>query len=119
MTLGLFPVVAGRCILGRETALQRCVWTEDDWLRIDGGPYPSHRVAGPHLAWQPPPAEPDRDTFERPSLHRYWQSLRRPFDDTWLSLSERPGCLRLKGGESMQSVIGRRWPSRSSQPSRS
>ena len=98
------PVVAGRCMLGRETALQRCVWTEDDWLRIEGGPYPSHRVAGPDLHWQAPLAEPDRDTFESPGLHRYWQSLRRPFDDTRLSLTERPGCLRRKGGESMQST---------------
>ena len=27
----------GRCILGRETAIQRMVWSDDGWLRTDDG----------------------------------------------------------------------------------
>lgn len=25
------------CILGRETALQKCYWNEDGWLRLNNG----------------------------------------------------------------------------------
>ncbi|WP_110648965.1 glycoside hydrolase family 43 protein [Salinicola peritrichatus] len=98
------PVVEKRCILGRETALQRCHWTEDGWLRVDHGPFPSHQVPAPGLEWQPPAAEADHDTFDGPRLKHYWHALRRPFSPDWLSLEECPGCLRLKGGESMQST---------------
>ncbi len=41
-----------RSPLGRETAIQRCVWGEDGWLRLAGGsPVPEVEVAAP----DPPP----------------------------------------------------------------
>ncbi|OHV07545.1 glycoside hydrolase family 43 protein [Kushneria phosphatilytica] len=98
------PVVDGKCILGRETALQKCYWNEAGWLRVEGGPAPAWSVAAPNLPSYSFPPEPLRDDFSSTGLQPYWNSLRRPFTQDWLSLSERPGFLRLKGGESMQST---------------
>ena len=98
------PVVEDKCILGRETAIQKCHWTQDGWLRVMDGPHPSINVEAPKLPPHPMPMENDRDEFSSPELKGYWNSLRRPFGEDWISLSERPGFLRLKGGESMQSM---------------
>lgn len=51
--------------------------------------------------------------FDVPSLPREFKTLRRPVDDSWCSLSDRPGYLRLFGGESLasrfhQSMVARR-----------
>lgn len=45
-----------------------------------------------------------KDDFDEPELQRYWNSLRIPADESWLSLTERPGHLRLKGMESLSST---------------
>ncbi|REC95997.1 glycoside hydrolase family 43 protein [Kushneria indalinina] len=98
------PAIDDKCILGRETALQKCYWTEDGWLRIENGPYPDWQVTAPNLASHPLPQEDGHDDFSDSRLKLYWNSLRRPFTQDWISLHERPGFLRLKGGESMQST---------------
>jgi len=54
-----------------------------------------------------------RDDFDSPMLDLRWSSLRQPVDKSWLSLTERPGWLRLRGRDSMhslfaQSLIARR-----------
>jgi|SRR5690625_752677 len=98
------PVIDKKCILGRETAIQKCYWTEDDWLRIEGGPHPQMEVEAPNLSLHPFEQESNFDDFSGTSLKKYWNSLRRTFTEDWISLSERPGYLRLKGGESMQST---------------
>ena len=37
-----------RSPLGRETAIQKCVWRDDGWLYLaDGGPVPSVEVEAP------------------------------------------------------------------------
>ncbi len=106
-----------RCVLGRETALQKVRWTADGWLRLNGGndasPSPSLRVPAPDLPLHAFGAEPARDDFDEPLLGPHYQALRDLPDSSWVTLGERPGFLRLRGRESpqslhRQSVIGRR-----------
>ncbi|MCK0715845.1 glycoside hydrolase family 43 protein [Chromohalobacter sarecensis] len=98
------PIIDKKCILGRETALQKCYWTDDGWLRVEGGPFPQAQVDSPKIPISPVHHENDYDDFSGTDLKRYWNSLRQPFSETWISLSDRPGHLRLKGRESMQST---------------
>ncbi|KAF2776982.1 glycoside hydrolase family 43 protein [Streptomyces sp. OM5714] len=104
----------GPCVLGRETAIQRVEWTADGWPRLDGeppaghqgGPLPRTLVPGPDLPPAPTPSTPTRDHFDRPDLDMPWATLRRHPDPSWLSLTERPGHLRLRGGQSLGSTHG-------------
>ena len=92
------------CPLGRETALQRCTWNADGWLRLaSGGHHPQVEVAAPLLPPHPFPAEPTRDDFTSRALNPHLNTLREPPDETWLSLTARPGWLRLTGRESLNS----------------
>src|SRR5208283_749164 len=64
----------------------------------------------PAKSW---PAVPDRDHFDSPQLGVQWSSLRNPASESWLSLTGRPGWLRLRGRDSQhslfdQSLIARR-----------
>ena len=105
-----------RCVLGRETALQRVVWSEDAWLRLaHGGVLPAVEAPAPAgLVPHPWPEWPRRAEFVgTESLDPRWQSLRRPVDESWVSFSARPGWLRMAGGESphslhAQSLLARR-----------
>jgi xylan 1,4-beta-xylosidase len=104
----------GRCVLGRETALQRCEWGEDGWLRLaHGSRYPEVEVAAPDLPDDAVEAAPVRREFKGGGLPREFQAPRRPVCDSWCSHSARPGWLRLYGGESPgsrheQSLVARR-----------
>ncbi|MEU7244032.1 hypothetical protein AB0B32_28620 [Streptomyces sparsogenes] len=51
----------------------------------------------------PVPAPPVRDDFDAPALAPYWNTLRTPATPQWLSLTERPGHLRLRGRQSPHS----------------
>lgn len=103
-----------RCILGRETALQKVEWTVDNWLRLTGGGNtPRLTVDAPDLPPHPWPVEPGTRNFDGPALPPEFQTLREPPAPDWLSLSERPGWLRLYGRLSLfsnyeQSLVGRR-----------
>jgi xylan 1,4-beta-xylosidase len=94
----------GRCTMGRETAIQKMHWTEDGWLRLEvGGNEPQVEVPAPRLPLHPWKPDPVRDDFDREELNIHFQFLReKPKEDT-LSLTERPGFLRLKGRESLNS----------------
>jgi xylan 1,4-beta-xylosidase len=95
-----------RCILGRETALQAVEWTEDGWLRLaQGGNTPNVYVHVPLHDDEPRPrtARLARDDFNEVDLAADFQTLRCPADASWLSLRERPGFLRLRGRDSLQS----------------
>ena len=103
-----------RCILGRETAVQRVEWRDNDWLYLSrGGNRPSETYDAPNLpesTWKSPP---QRDEFDDEQLPLHYQMPRTVFDDAVGSLSERPGFLRLKGRESLSSrfistVVARR-----------
>jgi xylan 1,4-beta-xylosidase len=100
------PVGERRCVLGRETCIQRVRW-EDDWIRLEhGGVLPALELAGPaglaDHAWPPPPT---RDDFDVSALDPAWSSLRVPIDHSWASLTVRPGWLRLKGRDSLHSLF--------------
>ncbi len=109
------PLPPGRrCTLGRETAIQKCVWREDGWLYLDGGgrvpqvdvPAPVPTVAGEK------PAETTY-RFQGPALPADFQWLRTPKPERLFSLGARPGHLRLFGRESIgswfeQSLVARR-----------
>ena len=108
------PRVRGRSVLGRETCLQAVEWTPDGWPRLkQGGRSPSvefHPPDLPRTEWEP---EPPRMTSRSPVLRTCYQSLRIPLDDSLMSLTERPGFLRLKGRESIvsnfrQALVARR-----------
>lgn len=96
-----------RCILGRETALQRVVWSEDGWMRLaHGGVLPAVELPAPSgLAPHPWPALPARTAFTgRSSLDARWQTLRVPAEESWLSFGARQGWLRMAGRESPHSL---------------
>lgn len=108
------PLAPGRrCTLGRETALQKCVW-RDDWLYLDdGGTVPSVDVQAPtDVEPQVTPARIDY-LFDQPALPEDFQWLRTPEPERIFSLTERPGVLRLHGRESIgswfeQALVARR-----------
>ncbi len=103
----------GRCTLGRETAIQRLVWT-DGWPRLaHGGAAPAVTLAGPDLPAHEALPEPVRTEFSGPGLPIAFQWLRSPYPEELFSLTERPGSLRLFGRESMgssfrQALVARR-----------
>lgn len=91
------PTAELRCTLGRETALQRCFWDDNGWLRIEGGGNsPSVHVKAPLLPAHPFEIEPEKDDFDESTLRSQWSTLRIPPDTSWLTLSERKGYLRLR-----------------------
>lgn len=111
------PVAKGehrRCILGRETALQKVEWTGDGWLRLHGGGNTPHlKVPAPDLPAHPWPQLPEQTDFTGPDLPAEFQTLREPADPAWCSFTARPGWLRLYGRLSLfsnyeQSLVGRR-----------
>lgn len=92
--------------LGRETMLAPVEWTEDGWLKINGGAPLLEKMQAPGLpAPHPWPAAAARDEFKGPKLGGEWIFLRGPAEDLW-SLSERPGFLRLKGSKLSLADIG-------------
>jgi len=120
-----------RCVLGRETCLQRVEWSNDGWLRLaTGGTKPQEIVvlsnnrqvldcasprailddspraeSGRGLPQSKTPARPTRDDFDSDKLDVRWSSLRAPADESWLSLKERRGWLRLRGRDSLHSLF--------------
>ncbi len=104
----------GRCVLGRETAIQKMAWGEDGWLRtLDGQGIPAVETPAPGLPAHPFPATPVRHDFNEPELPVDFQWLRTPWPDEIFSLTARPGHLRLFGRESIgtpfkQSLVARR-----------
>jgi xylan 1,4-beta-xylosidase len=96
----------GRCILGRETAIQKMVWSPDGWLRtIDGKGVPYLEAAAPDLAACPLADPPQRENFDSPKLPLDFQWLRSPQPEEIFSLTARPGYLRIYGRESLGSLF--------------
>jgi xylan 1,4-beta-xylosidase len=104
----------GRCVLGRETALQKMAWSADGWLRTaDGEGVPRVSVPAPNLPAQAWAAGPVREDFDAPGLPLDFQWLRSPHPERLWSLTERPGFLRLFGRETLgsqfeQALVARR-----------
>ena len=108
----------GRCILGRETAIEEVEWREDDWLYMkDGIKFPrlqfAHKAEEEQKVDKHVSSSHIKYKFDEPELSIDFQSLRIPITKDWLSLSKKPGYLRLFGRESLsslheQSLIARR-----------
>jgi xylan 1,4-beta-xylosidase len=104
----------GRCVLGRETAIQRMVWGPDEWLRTtDGKATAESEVPPPALPAHAFPASPTHHDFDDVELPIDFQWLRSPWPEELFSLTARPGHLRLFGRETMgspfrQSLVARR-----------
>lgn len=106
------PIEGKYAILGRETALQQVYWNEDGWLRLTaGGNGPQEQVtitidgsiAEPKLSTRP--RYRFEDTFDGVQLDKAWNTLRILADESWCSLKEHPGYLRIRAGESIQSLF--------------
>ncbi len=104
-----------RSPLGRETAIQKCMWGEDGWLRLaHGGQVPAVDVPAPFDA--PPEPQPLRRSYSflpDAGLPIDFQWLRTPHPERILSLAARPGWLRLYARESIgtwfeQALVARR-----------
>ncbi|MFO7255617.1 MULTISPECIES: glycoside hydrolase family 43 protein [Limnochorda] len=110
------PLLAprGYCPLGRETAIQRLEW-RDGWPYVVGGNQPSLEIEGPQIPEHPwEPDYPEKDDFDSDQLNLHFQTLRIPLGPDILSLTDRPGHLRLYGRESLtskftQAFVARRW----------
>lgn len=104
-----------RYTLGRETAIQKMKWTEDNWLVLDNDTNtPEVEVEAPELLEYTFAKKPIRDDFDQETMDIEFQSLRIPLDETYYSLSERKGYLRLYGRAGLaskydQSLFARRW----------
>ncbi|MCP5411992.1 MAG: glycoside hydrolase family 43 protein [Alphaproteobacteria bacterium] len=94
----------GRCVLGRETAIQKMVWRDDGWLYTEAGDAkPALTTPAPDLAAHPfTPAPTD---FSGPDLPIDFQWLRTPDAGDIFSLTARPGFLRIYGRESIGSLF--------------
>lgn len=89
---------SGRCVLGRETALQNVDWPTGGWPRVhDGVPAEQVRVRS---AKAPQAISTEDDHFDAPALGPDWSTLRRPATPDWADLSARPSHLRIHGGQS-------------------
>lgn len=94
----------GRCVLGRETAIQPMRWDADGWLRtLDGQGLPLLIAESPEPVgetFEAPPVD-----FNGPALPIDFQWLRSPYPEKLFSLSDRPGHLRLYGCETLGSLF--------------
>ncbi|HET7535628.1 MAG TPA: glycoside hydrolase family 43 protein [Candidatus Didemnitutus sp.] len=96
----------GRCVLGRETAIQLMQWGADGWLRTTDGQGAAHReTPAPKLPSHPFPARPVREDFDREQLPIEFQWLRTPRPEEIFSLTARAGYLRLFGRETIGSLF--------------
>lgn len=101
-----------RSPLGRETAIQKCVWRDDGWLYLElDGPVPQVEVAAPSADTHPPEDAPVRRRFDGDALPDEFQWLRTPHPERLFTLTG--SALRLHGREAIgswfeQALIARR-----------
>lgn len=93
--------------LGRETSLQQVVWTDDGWLAMADGSNLAKVVV-------PTPAGIERDAstgfditddFDSGTWDPRFMTPYRRQDQSWVNTGERPGYLRIHGGESLFSQM--------------
>ena len=93
-----------RCTLGRETAIQKMIWTEDGWLRLaDGSNLAKLETEETGLVEFDAEILPDRDDFDREVLRRDYYSPR-IFPSTFTDYKSRKGFVKLRGQESLSSL---------------
>lgn len=93
-----------RCTLGRETAMQKMVWTPEGWLRMaDGGNLAREEFEPSALPQVPVEPVPEWDDFEGETLGLHYYAPRQ-HPGNFASPAQRPGWLRVRGGESLCSL---------------
>lgn len=93
-----------RCTLGRETAIQKMIWTEDGWLRMeDGSNLAKVEVPESNLPECIMEKIPDFDDFDGEELG-IWYYAPRVLPHTFCDLKARPGYIRIRGQESRTSL---------------
>lgn len=93
-----------RCTLGRETAIQEMMWTEDGWLRMkDGSNLAKMEVAESQLLAYTFPVIPEKDDFDSEELSNYYYAPRL-MPERFVDTKVRPGFLRMYGQESRASL---------------
>lgn len=93
-----------RCTLGRETAIQKMMWTEDDWLRMeDGSNLAKMEVPESKLSIHEWNTIPEFDDFDSQNLGNYYYAPRL-MPESFIDMKARPGYLRMRGQESRASL---------------
>ena len=93
-----------RCTLGRETAIQKMVWTEDHWLRMkDGSNLAKIEVEESELPEVLLPQIKEFDDFDSLELGLEYYSVR-IMPQRFVDLKARPGFVRIRGQESRTSL---------------
>lgn len=93
-----------RCTLGRETAIQKMMWTEDGWLRMaDGGNLAKEYTPESGLPEVKMPSIPDFDDFDADTLGLQYYAPR-IMPERFADVKARPGYVRLRGQESRTSL---------------
>lgn len=90
-------------LLGRETAIQNVVWTDDDWLRLsDGTNYPNNYYEVPVDVKAQPANHAFHDEFTGQALNfEQWNTLRQMPTNDWLQFTGKG--VQIAGGQSPQS----------------
>ena len=92
------------CTLGRETAIQKMMWTGDGWLRsASGSNMAQEETQESSLPERPLPQTPDFDDFDSGELGN-WYYAPRIMPRRFADVKARPGWVRLRGQESRTSL---------------
>lgn len=93
-----------RCTLGRESAIQKMIWTDDGWLRMaDGTNLAKIETEEACLPVFDAEILPDRDDFDETVLRKDYYSPR-IFPNEFTDSTSREGFIRLRGQESLSSL---------------
>ena len=93
-----------RCTLGRETAMQKMMWTDDGWLRMaDQSNLAKESFEESKLPEYPMPQIPVFDDFNSDTLGiQYYAPRISP--ESFTDVKARPGYVRIRGQESRTSL---------------
>lgn len=93
-----------RCTLGRETAIQKMIWTDDGWLRMaDGSNLAKEFIEKSKLPEYKLPQIPSFDDFDSGELGIQYYSPR-IMPTSFADVKSRPGYVRIRGQESRCSL---------------
>ena len=93
-----------RCTLGRETAIQKMIWTDDGWLRMaDGSNLAKEFIEESKLPEYKLPQIPSFDDFDSEELGIQYYSPR-IMPTSFADVKSRPGYVRIRGQESRCSL---------------
>ena len=93
-----------RCTLGRETAIQKMIWTDDGWLRMaDGSNLAKEFIEESKLPEYKLPQIPSFDDFDSGELGIQYYSPR-IMPTSFADVKSRPGYVRISGQESRCSL---------------